>query len=54
MAHGPYSQLIATKRWADRGLHEAVAQNFARLSSEEVTANSPSHDTMTGCPSHAA
>src|SRR5262245_2466774 len=37
MTHGPYSQLIATKRWADRGLYDAVAQNFARLSSEEGT-----------------
>src|SRR4029453_17325563 len=26
MAHGPYSQLIATKRWADRGLYDAVTQ----------------------------
>ena len=35
MAHGPYSQLIATKRWADRGLYDAVTQHFSRLSAEE-------------------
>jgi len=31
----PYSQLIAIKRWADRGLYEAVSRNFDRLTSEE-------------------
>lgn len=31
----PYSQLIAIKRWADRGLYEAVVRNFDRLSREE-------------------
>ena len=31
----PYSQLIAMKRWADRGLYEAVSRNFARLGREE-------------------
>ncbi|HKR34831.1 MAG TPA: DinB family protein [Steroidobacteraceae bacterium] len=37
MTHGPYSQLIATKRWADRGLYDAVARNFPQLSNEEAT-----------------
>ena len=32
----PYSQLIAVKRWADRGLYDAVSQNLERLSQEEV------------------
>jgi uncharacterized damage-inducible protein DinB len=31
----PYSQLIHCKRWADRNLHEAVADNFDRLDAEE-------------------
>lgn len=30
-----YSQLIAIKRWADRGLYEVVSRNFQRLSPEE-------------------
>jgi uncharacterized damage-inducible protein DinB len=33
----PYSQLIEVKRWADRGLYEAVSRNFAQLSAEEGT-----------------
>jgi uncharacterized damage-inducible protein DinB len=33
----PYSQLIAMKRWADRGLYETVSRNFDRLSGEECT-----------------
>jgi uncharacterized damage-inducible protein DinB len=33
----PYSQLIAIKRWADRGLYDAVGDNFDRLSKEEVS-----------------
>ena len=33
----PYSQLIAIKRWADRGLYAVVSQNFARLSQEEAS-----------------
>jgi uncharacterized damage-inducible protein DinB len=37
MAHGPYSQLIDIKRWADRGLYEAVGQNFGRLNPEEAS-----------------
>jgi uncharacterized damage-inducible protein DinB len=36
MAHTPYAQLIDIKRWADRGLHEAVGQNFDRLSKEDT------------------
>ena len=35
MTHTTYSQLIAIKRWADRGLYAAVTQNFDRLSPEE-------------------
>ncbi len=33
----PYSKLIAIKQWADRGLHDAVSQNFDRLSDEEAS-----------------
>jgi uncharacterized damage-inducible protein DinB len=32
-----YSQLIAIKRWADRGLYEVVSQNFDRLTNEEAS-----------------
>jgi uncharacterized damage-inducible protein DinB len=32
-----YFQLMAIKRWADRGLYDVVRQNFARLSTEEAT-----------------
>jgi uncharacterized damage-inducible protein DinB len=31
----PYSQLIAIKRWADRGLYEVVTRNLERLTREE-------------------
>jgi uncharacterized damage-inducible protein DinB len=31
----PYAQLIAIKRWADRGLYDAVSRNFERLSTAE-------------------
>lgn len=31
----PYSQLIAIKRWADRGLYDVVGRNLDRLSREE-------------------
>jgi uncharacterized damage-inducible protein DinB len=31
----PYSQLIAVKRWADRGLYDAVERSFDRLTVEE-------------------
>lgn len=31
----PYSQLIAIKRWADRGLYEVVGRNLERLTREE-------------------
>jgi uncharacterized damage-inducible protein DinB len=37
MTHGPYSQLIAAKRWADRGLYDAVMQHSAQLNAEEGT-----------------
>ena len=32
----PYVQLIDIKRWADRGLYAAVAENFARLGKEDA------------------
>src|SRR3569833_256998 len=37
MTRQPYAQLIDIKRWADRGLCEAIEQNFARLSGEEAS-----------------
>ena len=33
----PYSQLIAIKQWADRGLYDVVSRNFERLSNEEAS-----------------
>ena len=33
----PYSQLIAIKRWADRGLYDTVSRNFERLTVEEAS-----------------
>ena len=33
----PYSHLIRYKQWADRGLYEAVAQNFGRLDAQDAT-----------------
>jgi uncharacterized damage-inducible protein DinB len=33
----PHSQLIAIKRWADRGLYDAVGRNLERLSREEAS-----------------
>ena len=33
----PYSQLIAYKRWADRGLFDVVSQNFDRLTKEDAS-----------------
>lgn len=36
MIRQPYAQLIDIKRWADRGLYDAVGQNFDRLSAEEA------------------
>jgi uncharacterized damage-inducible protein DinB len=35
MSRLPYAQLIDVKRWADRGLCEAVSQNLDRLSEHE-------------------
>ena len=32
-----YSQLIAIKRWADRGLYEVISQNLNRLTTEETS-----------------
>ena len=36
MTRAPYSQLIEIKRWADRGLYDAVSRNFERLTSEDA------------------
>jgi uncharacterized damage-inducible protein DinB len=33
----PYSQLIAIKRWADRGLYGVVSQNLGRLTNEDAS-----------------
>jgi uncharacterized damage-inducible protein DinB len=33
----PHSQLIAVKRWADRGLYDVVGRNLDRLSREEAS-----------------
>ena len=33
----PYSQLIETKRWADRGLYDVVGQNLHRLANEDAS-----------------
>jgi uncharacterized damage-inducible protein DinB len=33
----PYSQLIAYKRWADRGLFDVVSQKFDRLTKEDAS-----------------
>jgi uncharacterized damage-inducible protein DinB len=33
----PYVQLIEVKRWADRGLYDAVGQHLERLTSEDAT-----------------
>lgn len=37
MTMHPYSQLVAVKRWADRGLYDVVSQNFERLSPEDAS-----------------
>lgn len=36
MARQPYPQLLQIKRWADHGLHQAVAGNLDRLTPEEA------------------
>ena len=36
MTQAPYSQLIEIKRWADRGLYDAVSRNFERLTPEDA------------------
>jgi len=36
MIRQPHVQLIEVKRWADRGLYDAVRQNLDRLSPEET------------------
>lgn len=33
----PYAQLIEIKRWANRGLYDAVGQNFSRLTAEDAS-----------------
>jgi uncharacterized damage-inducible protein DinB len=33
----PYSQLIAIKRWADRGLCDVLSEKFERLSKEDAS-----------------
>src|SRR5262245_33776414 len=33
----PYCQLIAIKRWADRGLYDIVSRNFDRLTNEDAS-----------------
>ncbi len=37
MVNQPYSKLVAIKRWADRGLYDAVSQNFDRLTNEDAS-----------------
>ncbi|MDP3746582.1 MAG: DinB family protein [Phenylobacterium sp.] len=37
MIRQPYAQLIDIKRWADRGLYDAVSQNLDRLTDEETS-----------------
>ncbi|CAG4892636.1 DinB family protein [Paraburkholderia saeva] len=37
MIYQPYSKLVAIKRWADRGLYDAVTRNFDRLGSEDAS-----------------
>ncbi len=32
----PYAQLIDIKRWADRGLYDAISRNLDRLPSEDI------------------
>jgi uncharacterized damage-inducible protein DinB len=36
MTHTPYAQLIDVKRWADRGLYDAISNNLDRLTSEDA------------------
>lgn len=36
MTHS-YSQLIAIKQWADRGLYDVISRNFDRLNGEEAS-----------------
>jgi uncharacterized damage-inducible protein DinB len=37
MSHPPYTQLLAIKQWADRGLYDAVCRQFDQLSNEDAT-----------------
>jgi uncharacterized damage-inducible protein DinB len=37
MTQATYSQLIEVKRWADRGLYDAITRNFDRLGTEEAS-----------------
>lgn len=36
MSAHPYAQLIAIKRWADRGLYEVLSEHFDRLTKEDA------------------
>lgn len=36
MSQSPYVQLIDIKRWADRGLYQAVGENFGGLGKEDA------------------
>jgi uncharacterized damage-inducible protein DinB len=37
MTHTTHSQLIEIKRWADRGLYDAISRNFEHLTREDST-----------------
>lgn len=37
MNYQRYSQLIEVKRWADRGLYDAISRNLDRLTTEDVS-----------------
>ena len=52
MTHPPYTQLIEIKRWADRGLCEAIGQNLDRLSDEEAVIMRRLLDRYTNADDH--
>ncbi|BAN26258.1 DinB family protein [Caballeronia insecticola] len=37
MSHQPHAQLIAIKRWADRGLCDVVSRNIERINAEDAS-----------------
>lgn len=37
MSLAPYAKLLAVKRWADRGLYDAVTHNIDRLGADDAT-----------------